>query len=86
MDDGEQCGVPAARRRRSASGASYGCNLVGYEFDHVDYNGLTPPRLHVLGYSFAQGTDAGDNHSQATYYVAQLGALVFAIRWRPDSA
>jgi hypothetical protein len=59
-------------------GASYGCNLVGYEFDHVYYNGYSPPGLHVLGYSVAHGIDAGANHSQTTYYVARSGALVFA--------
>lgn len=59
-------------------GASYGCNLVGYEFDHVYYNGDTPPGLHVLGDSYALGIDAGANHSQTTYYVARSGALVFA--------
>ncbi|HEY8325523.1 MAG TPA: N,N-dimethylformamidase beta subunit family domain-containing protein [Ktedonobacterales bacterium] len=59
-------------------GVSYGCNLVGYEFDHVYYNGDTPPGLHVLGDSYALGIDAGANHSQTTYYVARSGALVFA--------
>ncbi|HEY7976282.1 MAG TPA: N,N-dimethylformamidase beta subunit family domain-containing protein [Ktedonobacterales bacterium] len=59
-------------------GASYGCNIVGYEFDHIYYNGETPTSLHVLGDSFAQGQDAGVSHSQTTYYIAQSGALVFA--------
>lgn len=59
-------------------GASYGCNIVGYEFDHIFYNGQTPPGLHVLGESFAQGIDSGVSVSQTTYYVARSGALVFA--------
>lgn len=59
-------------------GASYGCNIVGYEFDHIYYNGATPPGLRVLGDSFAQGIDAGASHSDTTYYVAPSGALVFA--------
>lgn len=59
-------------------GVAYGCNLVGYEFDHVFYNGKTPPGLHVLGDSYARGEDAGPSHSQTTYYVARSGALVFA--------
>lgn len=60
------------------SGITYGCNVVGYEFDHIFYNGATPPGLHVLGDSFAQGQDSGASHSQTTYYVAQSGAFVFA--------
>ncbi len=59
-------------------GASYGCNVVGYEFDHIYYNGETPLGLHVLGDSYALGTDAGPSHSQTTYYVARSGAFVFA--------
>lgn len=59
-------------------GASYGCNLVGYEFDRIFSNGQTPPGLHVLGQSYADGLDYGPDTSQTTYYVARSGAFVFA--------
>ncbi len=59
-------------------GDAYGCNLVGYEFDHIFYNGQTPAGLHVLAQSYADGQDSGPSASQTTYYIARSGALVFA--------
>jgi hypothetical protein len=71
-------------------GQSYGCEVVGYEWDRVYDNGATPARLVVLGASPTRvtgsdnepggptgGTGATDI-SNTTYYVAHSGALVFA--------
>jgi hypothetical protein len=60
------------------AGVAYGCNLVGYEFDHSFANGQTPAGLQVLAQSYADGQDSGPSVSQTTDYVAQSGALVFA--------
>jgi len=61
-------------------GASYGCNVVGYEWDRIWNNGATPRGLHVLGASYTVGQDGGvgASHSETTYYVARSGAFVFA--------
>lgn len=59
-------------------GASYGCNLVGYEFDHIYNNGQSPSGIQVLGQSYTDGLDYGPDISQTTYYVARSGAFVFA--------
>ncbi|GAC1401547.1 MAG: hypothetical protein NVSMB49_16270 [Ktedonobacteraceae bacterium] len=59
-------------------GVSYGCDLVGYEWDKVFANGYTPMGLQVLGES--PTIDVGKTHdvSNTTYYIASSGAMVFA--------
>ncbi|MFN8451203.1 MAG: DUF6605 domain-containing protein [Anaerolineae bacterium] len=49
--------------------------LVGYEFDRVWNNGLTPPNLEVLSHSPAP--EPYGSYSNAAMYVAPSGALVF---------
>jgi hypothetical protein len=60
------------------SGVSYGCNVVGYEWDHVFNNGATPPGLHRLAMSSTVFTNGNGDESDTVYYVAPSGALVFA--------
>jgi hypothetical protein len=59
-------------------GVSYGCNVVGYEWDHVFYNGATPPGLHTLAISPTVSALGNASWSETVYYVARSGALVFA--------
>ncbi|MDQ2714023.1 MAG: hypothetical protein M3Z08_03875 [Chloroflexota bacterium] len=60
------------------AGQSYGCDLVGYEWDHAFPNGAAPRGLHVLAES-ATVTDSGKHDfSNTTYYIASSGAFVFA--------
>ena len=59
-------------------GNTYGCDYVGYEWDHVFDNGKTPAGLHILGASRATSHDGTVDVSNTTYYVAPSGALVFA--------
>ena len=57
---------------------SYGCSLVGYEWDRVFTNGATPKSLHILATSFTQNDAGVKDQSNTTYYVAPSGAMVFA--------
>jgi hypothetical protein len=59
-------------------GKSYGCDLVGYEWDKVFTNGATPPGLHVLGSSPTLSQTNYSQISNTAYYIASSGALVFA--------
>ncbi len=59
-------------------GQQYGCDLVGYEWDHVFTNGATPARLQVLGVSQTLREDNTADISNTTYYIAPSGAMVFA--------
>jgi len=56
----------------------YGCNLVGYEWDRVFANGLTPPNLQVLSTSHTENDAGQADTSNTSYYIAPSGALVFA--------
>lgn len=60
-------------------GQQYGCDLVGYEWDHIIANGATPVGLQVLSttnvYSNVTHTATPSN---TTYYIALSGAMVFA--------
>ncbi|HLW01370.1 MAG TPA: N,N-dimethylformamidase beta subunit family domain-containing protein [Ktedonobacterales bacterium] len=60
------------------AGASYGCNLVGYEWDEVLNNGATPKGLTVLGASPVMGRLGGVYTADTAYYRARSGAFVFA--------
>jgi len=59
-------------------GHTYGCDLVGYEWDTLFQNGATPPGLTVLGISPAVSHLQQEETSYTTYYIAPSGALVFA--------
>lgn len=59
-------------------GQTYGCGLVGYEWDRAFGNGHTPANLQVLSISPTQNTDGNLDYSSTTYYVADSGAKVFA--------
>jgi len=59
-------------------GSSYGCGLVGYEWDRVFANGATPAGLHIIGASTAKNNKGQPDVSNTTYYIATSGALVFA--------
>lgn len=60
------------------SDVTYGCNLVGSEFDTVAANGASPPNLHILATTTTHSDDGTKESSNTTYYVARSGALVFA--------
>lgn len=57
---------------------SYGCEVVGYEWDRVFANGSSPKNLHILGTSVTENDAGVKDQSNTTYYVAPSGALVFA--------
>ncbi len=59
-------------------GKSYGCGLVGYEWDEVFANGATPAGLQILGNSPTVDNDNTPDISNTAYYIAPSGALVFA--------
>jgi hypothetical protein len=60
------------------AGQKYGCNLVGYEWDRIFDNGLTPPNLHVLSTSHIVSDENKADTSNTTYYIAPSEAMVFA--------
>jgi hypothetical protein len=60
------------------AGGVYGCDIVGYEWDHVFNNGATPPGLHILATSATVGPSNTRDYSNTVYYVAPSGALVFS--------
>ncbi len=59
-------------------GQSYGCDLVGYEWDRVFDNGVTPAGLQVLAVSHVVNNSNTPDTSNTTYYIARSGAMVFA--------
>lgn len=59
-------------------GSSYGCDLVGYEWDRIFDNGATPKGLQVLGLSYTVNDTKESGTSNTTYYFAPSGAMVFA--------
>ena len=59
-------------------GQEYGCGLVGYEWDHVFSNGVTPQNLQVIAASHVVDNWNGLDISNTTYYIAPSGAMVFA--------
>ena len=60
------------------AGQSYGCDLVGYEWDRVFTNGATPQGLEVLAQSPTLTESGKADFSDTTSYIASSGALVFA--------
>ena len=60
------------------AGQTYGCGLVGYEWDRVFANGASPPGLQVLGTSSTVNNSNRADVSNTTYYIAPSGAMVFA--------
>lgn len=69
---------PLLRGTNLRAGQQYGCNLVGYEWDKVFANGLTPPNLRVLSTSHTVNDDGQADTSNTVYYIAPSGAMVFA--------
>ncbi len=59
-------------------GRSYGCGLVGNEWDRIVRNGATPAGLQVLAASHPVDYRNQPNISNTAYYIAPSGALVFA--------
>ena len=59
-------------------GQVFGCNLVGYEWDHVFNNGFSPPDLQIVGASPTVDDQGQSDISNTTYYIASSGAIVFA--------
>jgi hypothetical protein len=59
-------------------GKSYGCDLVGYEWDQEFLNGAQPRGLVRLGHSPTTDFAGSPGYSDTTYYYARSGALVFA--------
>jgi hypothetical protein len=60
------------------AGQSYGCGLVGYEWDRVFPNEATPKGLQIIGTSLTVNDNKLPDISNTTYYVASSGAIVFA--------
>jgi hypothetical protein len=59
-------------------GILYGCGLVGYEWDRIFNNGLTPKGLQIIGRSSTETDYLAPDSSNTTYYIAPSGAMVFA--------
>ena len=59
-------------------GQSYGCNVVGYEWDHVVANGATPLGLQILSSTTTVNQSKKNDVSNTAYYIAPSGAFVFA--------
>jgi hypothetical protein len=59
-------------------GHSYGCDIVGYEWDHAFNNGSTPANLQVIATSSTINGSGVKTYSNTTYYIASSGAMVFA--------
>jgi hypothetical protein len=82
LENGEQSELLAGTDLHS--GQTYGCDLVGYEWDSVATNSKTPANLRILGASPV--TDHAGHHgvSNTTAYRAPSGGLVFAagtVQW-----
>ena len=60
------------------AGQQYGCDVVGYEWDHIFNNGATPAGLQVLAISRTIDEYNKNDISETTYYIAPSGAMVFA--------
>jgi hypothetical protein len=59
-------------------GHSYGCAVVGNEWDRIFANGASPVGLEVLGVSHTMNVHNKPDFSNTTYYIASSGAMVFA--------
>ena len=69
---------PLLKDTNLQAGQSYGCGLVGYEWDRLFSNGATPAGLQVIGQSATKNDSNVSDFSNTTYYIASSGALVFA--------
>ena len=59
-------------------GGTYGCDLVGYEWDKVFANGATPQGLQILSASHTVNDGGKADIGNTAYYIARSGAMVFA--------
>lgn len=73
-----QAKSPLLDRTGLQPGQQYGCELVGYEWDHIFNNGATPAGLQVIATSRTMNFYHQPDFSNTTYYVARSGAVVFA--------
>jgi hypothetical protein len=69
---------PLLKDTNLQAGQSYGCGLVGYEWDRLFSNGATPVGLRVIGQSATKNDSNVSDFSNTTYYIASSGAMVFA--------
>ncbi len=69
---------PLLKNTNLQANQSYGCGLVGYEWDRLFSNGATPVGLQVIGQSAAKNDSNVSDFSNTTYYIASSGAMVFA--------
>ena len=69
---------PLLKDTNLQAGQSYGCGLVGYEWDRLFSNGATPAGLQVIGQSATKNDSNISDFSNTTYYIASSGAMVFA--------
>jgi hypothetical protein len=60
------------------AGQVHGTGLVGYEWDRIHDNGLTPENLQILAVSPTVTNEGAYDLSHTTSYIAPSGALVFA--------
>ncbi len=85
---------PLLKNTGLQAGQTYGCGIVGYEWDRVwqpltvaDNAGMisVPAKnVHILSTSKVKDEGGGDDTSNSTYYIAPSGAMVFdsgSIRW-----
>ncbi|GAC1613529.1 MAG: hypothetical protein NVS4B9_00390 [Ktedonobacteraceae bacterium] len=93
--DPSAANLPLLKNTGLQSGVSYGCGIVGYEWDKVwpaiaatDNQGFVSnpvKNVHILSTSYVKSSDTGqDDVSNSTYYIAPSGAMVFdsgTIRW-----
>ncbi|GAC1566511.1 MAG: hypothetical protein NVS3B14_09430 [Ktedonobacteraceae bacterium] len=75
---GAPANSPLLKDTNLVPGQSYGCAIVGYEWDKVFHNGATPPGLQVLATSTTVNDTGRVTSSNTTYYIAPSGAMVFA--------
>src|SRR5258705_2145653 len=73
-----QVSSPLLEGTNLRAGQQYGCNLVGYEWDRIFDNNLTPPNLQVLSTSHTVTDENEADTSNTAYYISPSGALVFA--------
>jgi hypothetical protein len=59
-------------------GQQYGCGLVGYEWDKVFQNGVTPRGLQIIATMKTVSIEGNKDTSNTTVYIAPSGAMVFA--------
>jgi hypothetical protein len=87
--------LPLLKNTGLQAGQTYGCGIVGYEWDKVwptivaaDNQGMVSvpvKNVHIVSTSHVKSSDTNqDDVSNSTYYIAPSGAMVFdsgSIRW-----